>query len=48
MDLPRDKYLVPKDPQRYSSVSKFKYDQILGKYNDRVIMDFIDKIIYED
>ena len=34
--------LVPKDHPRYSS-AKNKYDQILGKHNDRLILDFIER-----
>ena len=41
MDLPWDPYIVPKDHPRYSSITKYKYDLILGKQNDWEIMYFI-------
>ena len=43
MDLPWDKSLVPKYQPWYYSVTYYKYYLILGKHNDRVIMDFIGK-----
>ena len=43
MDLPWDPYLVPRDKSRYYSVKKCKYYPILGKHNDWVITDFIEK-----
>ena len=35
--------LVPKDQPIYSSAIKYKYYPILGKYNDWVIINLIDK-----
>ena len=43
MDLPWDITLTTKDQTRYSPVTKLKYDTILEKYNNWVIMNFIDK-----
>ena len=47
MDLSWDQYLVPKAQPRYSSVKK-QYYPILGKHNDWVLMDYIDKVTYEE
>ena len=48
MYFPCDKPLVPKDYPRYPSVTKWKYYQILGKHNNRVVINFIDKVAYEE
>ena len=48
MDLTWDPYLEPIHHPRYSSVTKCKYYPILGKHNDGVIMDFIDKGIEKE
>ena len=47
VDLPWEPYLVPKDHPRYSPVTKFKYNIILGNHNDGVIFDLIDKGTHE-
>ena len=47
MDLPWDPYLEPRYQTIYSSVTKYKYDPILGKNNDWEMMDFIGKGTYE-
>ena len=43
IDLTCETSIVTKDQPIYSSVIKYKYYPILGKHNDRVIMDLIDK-----
>ena len=43
MYLSWDASLVPMDQPRYSLVSNWKYYQILGKHNDMILMDLIDK-----
>ena len=43
MDLPWNPYLSPKYDPQFTSVKKLKYDPVLGKLNDLVIMNFIKK-----
>ena len=45
VDLPCDSFLATKDQPRYSSVTKFKYDPILGGNNDYLIINFIENFI---
>ena len=48
MYLPRDPYLEQNHQPIYCSVKKCKYDQILGKHNDGIIIFFIDKGKYAE